>query len=449
MNSALQSGSLPHGSPATGHGPLTPVFATLTSRPQITENPTTLSPFLATHTDSPFPNSFICHSYENNRGVYQLFPKWNTPPLAERGSLALLSSFCILPSTLPPCYNPSVSSPDSATHRELLATATDSGSRLDRFIASQCPELSRTRVQELIVSGLVQINGHAAKKGALHLHGGEKISLEIIERPPIRAEAESIPLEVLYEDDDVIAINKPAGMTVHAGAGTISGTLVNALLGRGQSLSQSADPLRPGIVHRLDKETSGVILVAKNDAAHARLGEAFRQRKVKKIYIALVQGILGEKSGRIELAIGRDPIHRTRMTTQRKSWHGAAVANPREARTDWKTFAKIGGTTLVEVQLHTGRTHQIRVHFSALKHPVVGDALYGAASELRVGKTTLPPLGRNFLHAAKLGFAQPRTSAWIEVRAVLPVELREYLKKLCDAAGEPQSRIDAALAGYL
>src|SRR6267142_7023383 len=210
MNSALQSGSLPHRSPATGHGPLTPVFATLTSRPQITENPTTLSPFLATHTDSPSPNSFICHSYENNRGVYQLFPKWNAPAPPERNSLAL-------PSTLPPCYNLSVSSSDSATHRELLASASDSGARLDRFIASQCPELSRTRVQELIVSGLVQINGHAAKKGSLHLHGGERITLEITERPPIRAEAESIPLDVLYEDDDVIAINKPAGMTVHAG----------------------------------------------------------------------------------------------------------------------------------------------------------------------------------------------------------------------------------------
>src|SRR6267143_4560669 len=185
----------------------------------------------------------------------------------------LLSTF-----NLPPCYNLLVSSPDSATHRELLASASDSGARLDRFIASQCPELSRTGVQELIESGFVQINGHAAKKGALHLHGGEKITLEITERPPIRAEAESIPLEVLYEDDDVITINKPAVMIVHAGAGAISGTLVNALLGRGQSLSQSADPLRPGIVHRLDKETSGVILVAKNDAAHAKLGEAFRQR---------------------------------------------------------------------------------------------------------------------------------------------------------------------------
>jgi 23S rRNA pseudouridine1911/1915/1917 synthase len=254
---------------------------------------------------------------------------------------------------------------------------------------------------------------------------------------------------VLYEDDDVIAINKPAGMTVHAGAGAISGTLVNALLGRGQALSQSGDPLRPGIVHRLDKETSGVILVAKNDAAHAKLGEAFRQRAIKKTYIALVQGQLKEKSGRIELAIGRDPIHRTRMTTERKAWHGAAISHPREARTDWRVLAAIDTTTLLEVQLHTGRTHQIRVHFSALKHPVVGDKLYGAASELHAGKVTLPALGRNFLHAAKLGFAQPRTGAWIEVRAVLPPELRDFLLRLADASGEQSQRIDVALAGYL
>jgi 23S rRNA pseudouridine1911/1915/1917 synthase len=332
---------------------------------------------------------------------------------------------------------------------EFTVEPDESGARLDRIVAAHCPDLSRTRVQELIESGLVLMDGKAAKKGSLHLRGREKIEIEAPERPPIVAEAETIPLDVLYEDDDVIAINKPAGMTVHAGAGNVSGTLVNALLGRGQSLSQAGDPLRPGIVHRLDKETSGVILVAKNDAAHAKLGEAFRRREIKKTYIALVQGNLKEKSGRIELAIGRDPIHRTRMTTERKAWHGAAIANPRAARTDWRVLAHIEKTTLVEVQLHTGRTHQVRVHFSALKHPVVGDTLYGAAAQLRIGRVTLPSLGRNFLHAAKLGFTQPRTGKWIEVRAVLAGELRDFLKKLSEAADEPRDRIDAALAGYL
>jgi 23S rRNA pseudouridine1911/1915/1917 synthase len=325
----------------------------------------------------------------------------------------------------------------------------EAGARLDRLIATHCQDLSRTRVQELIESGLVLVDGKAAKKGSLHLRGGEAITVEAPERPPIIAEPEAIPLDVLYEDQDVIAINKPAGMTVHAGAGNVSGTLVNALLGRGQSLSQAGDPLRPGIVHRLDKETSGVILVAKNDAAHAKLGEAFRRREIKKTYIALVQGNLKEKSGRIELAVGRDPIHRTRMTTERKTWHGAAIANPRAARTDWRVLTQIEKTTLVEVQLHTGRTHQIRVHFSALKRPVVGDTLYGASAQLLIGKTTLPPLARNFLHAAKLGFTQPRTGKWIEVRAALPNELRVFLEKLSEAADVPKSRIDAALAGYL
>ncbi len=340
-------------------------------------------------------------------------------------------------------------SSEAVNHREFVASSADSGERLDRFLAGHCPELSRTRVQELIESGQVRVDGKAASKGSARLRGGERIAVEITQRPPMAAQAESIPLEVLYEDEDVVAINKPAGMTVHAGAGNTSGTLVNALLGRGQALSKGGDALRPGIVHRLDKETSGIILVAKNDAAHAKLGEAFRQRAVKKTYIALVQGVLKEKNGRIELAIGRDPIHRTRMAVARKSGRGAAITNLREARTDWRVLAALDSTTLVEVQLHTGRTHQIRVHFSALKHPVVGDTLYGAAANLRVEKTTLPSLGRNFLHAARLGFPQPRTGAWMEIRAPLPADLREYLEKLARAAGESGVRIDAALAGYL
>ena len=342
-----------------------------------------------------------------------------------------------------------MASPDHANRQELQADASDRGTRLDRFIAAQCPDLSRTRVQELIDSGLVLVNGVAAKKGAAVIRGGETITIDVVQRLAIVAAAEAIPLDVLYEDNDVIAINKPAGMTVHAGAGAHSGTLVNALLGRGQALSQSGDPLRPGIVHRLDKETSGVILVAKNDAAHAKLGEAFRQRAMKKTYIALVQGKLSQESGRIELAIARDPIRRTRMTTERKAWHGTALSNPREARTDWRTLAALENFTLVEVQLHTGRTHQIRVHFSAIKHPVVGDTLYGAAAQLRFRDITLASLQRNFLHAAKLGFAQPRTGEWIEVRAPLPPELRSFLAALCKASGESPARIDAALEGYL
>jgi 23S rRNA pseudouridine1911/1915/1917 synthase len=369
--------------------------------------------------------------------------------------------------------------PSPITH-QLAVEERDAGERLDRYLAARLPELSRTRIQELIEAGLVLVDGKPSK-GAHRLRVREKIVVDVQNRPPVSAEAEFIPLDILYEDDDVIVVNKAAGMTVHAGAGNTRGTLVNALLGRGQALSQGADALRPGIVHRLDKETSGVILVAKNDFAHAKISEAFRQRLVKKTYIALVEGLLEERHGRIELAIGRDLHRRTRMAVERQKPGSALRANApgrkalvdkalrdsglagnaRAARTDWRTLAEVDGTTLVEVHLHTGRTHQIRVHFSAIAHPVVGDTLYGAASEIRVGagagrsaskeseRTTMPPLGRNFLHAARLGFSQPRTAAWIEVRAPLPAELHEFVKRLSEVAGEDSKRIDAALAPYL
>ncbi len=329
-------------------------------------------------------------------------------------------------------------------HLEITVADEDAGLRLDRVVAKHCPQLSRTRVQELIAGGLVLLNGKAAKDSH-KIHAGDTIEVVPQPRPALRAEAEAIPLDILYEDEDVIAVNKPAGMTVHAGAGNSHGTLVNALLGRGQSLSQSGDALRPGIVHRLDKETSGILLVAKNDFAHARLAEAFRDRSVQKIYLALVQGVLKEERGRIELAIARDPNRRTRMTARR----AALLHNAREARTDWQVLARVDSTTLLEVQLHTGRTHQIRVHFSALRHPVVGDTLYGAAGQLHIGRSTLPSLGRNFLHAAKIAFAQPRTGQPIQLTAPLPPELRTYLQKLSEAAGEPAERIDAALKGFL
>lgn len=336
---------------------------------------------------------------------------------------------------------------------------------MDRYLAERLPELSRTRIQELIEAGLVVVDGKP-KKGSHKLRVGEKIAIDAQARPPLRAEAEDIALDILCEDADLIAINKAAGMTVHAGAGNTSGTLVNALLGRGKQLSTGGNALRPGIVHRLDKETSGVILVAKNDFAHAKLAEEFQLRIVKKTYIALVEGLLNESHGRIELPIGRDPNRRTRMATRdpkspQSRGRGILAGPVREARTDWQTLAQIGGTSLLEIELHTGRTHQIRVHLSANDHPVVGDVLYGAALQLNVEAkpgpgatpkrtaTVLPPLGRNFLHAARLGFVQPRSGQWIELRAPLPPELREFLHKLADASGDDPNRIDAVLAPYL
>jgi len=329
-------------------------------------------------------------------------------------------------------------------HLQIAVEAGDAGTRLDRMVVKECPELSRTRVQELIEEGLVRLNGKSAKDSQ-KVRAGDVIEVVARPRAPLQAEAESIPLEVLYEDDDVLAINKPAGMMVHAGAGNSRGTLVNALLGRGEALSQANDPLRPGIVHRIDKDTSGILLVAKNDFAHAKLAEGFRLRTIKKTYLALVQGLLKEERGRIELPIARDPNRRSRMTAK----DAGRLPNSRAARTDWRVLARIDTTTLVEVQLHSGRTHQIRVHFSALKHPVVGDTLYGAAGQLHVGSGTLPAPGRNFLHAAKIGFPQPRNGETIQVAAPLPVELYRFLGKLAKAAGDEEGRIDAALKGFL
>ncbi len=249
------------------------------------------------------------------------------------------------------CYNLRVSQSNESSRHEFVAAESEAGQRLDQQIASRFSSISRTRVQELIEAGLVLVNSRPAK-GSHRLRTGERIQIQIQPRPPLRAEAESIPLDILYEDDDVIAVNKPAGMTVHSGAGTTRGTLVNALLGRGQVLSQGGDALRPGIVHRLDKDTSGIILVAKNDAAHAKLSEAFRQRQIKKIYLALVQGLLKQDRGTIDLAIARDPKRRTRMTARRS----IVLGNAREARTDWRVLARIDTASLLEVQLHTGRT---------------------------------------------------------------------------------------------
>ena len=325
-----------------------------------------------------------------------------------------------------------------------VVSPEEAGLRLDRFVSAHSAELSRTRVQELIEVGLVVLNGKPAKDSH-KVRADDVVEVTPAPRPAMKAEAEQIPLDILYEDDDLIAVNKAAGMTVHAGAGNSRGTLVNALLGRGQALSQGGDPLRPGIVHRIDKETSGILLVAKNDFAHARLADGFRERTIQKTYLALVHGILTEERGRIELPIARDPVRRNRMTAKR----AASLPNARAARTDWRVLARIDSTTLVEVQLHTGRTHQIRVHFSALRHPVVGDTLYGASEQLHVGSGSLPALGRNFLHAAKLGFRQPRTGQAIQLTAPLPAELHGYLASLAAAAGESPARIDAALKGFL
>lgn len=319
----------------------------------------------------------------------------------------------------------------------------NAGERLDRFLATHLPELSRTRIQALVDHSRVMVNGAAGKR-SYRIESGDAIVIEIPAALRSSAQPEAIPIEILYQDDDLAVINKPAGMIVHPGAGTKSGTMVNALLhafGSRGELSSIGGELRPGIVHRLDRETSGALLIARNDLAHRALAEQFSSHRIEKTYVALVHGKLSESCGRIELPVARDLHRRIRMTTRRREG--------RAARTDWKVRLRVPGYTLVEADLHTGRTHQIRVHFSALGHPVVGDTLYGAPREPKVASTLMAPLGRNFLHAARIKFAHPTTGKEVEVRAPLPMELVEYLRTLAHAADVPGAAVDAALAPYL
>jgi 23S rRNA pseudouridine1911/1915/1917 synthase len=244
------------------------------------------------------------------------------------------------------------------------------------------------------------------------------VDVEPAEAPPLHAEPEAIPLAVLYEDPDLVAIDKPAGMVVHAGAGVHSGTVVNALLHRFGRLSGVAGPLRPGIVHRLDRYTSGVLLVAKNDAAHQRLAEQFSGRQIEKVYLALVHGKVKNESGRMERPIARDPVRRTRMTTR--------LDKGRAAWSEYRVLRRFERFTLLEVRIGTGRTHQIRVHLSSIGHPVAGDTLYGAPAKIE-GR---PPLGRFFLHARRIRFHQPTTGEEIVVESPLPAELEEWMEGL-------------------
>jgi 23S rRNA pseudouridine1911/1915/1917 synthase len=306
----------------------------------------------------------------------------------------------------------------------------DAGKRLDSFLASQLDVVSRARVQEMIAGGLVLVN-EAVAKASLKLRGGERISvLGEAQRAPLKAIAEEIPLNIIYEDDDLAVIDKPAGMMVHAGAGATEearnrGTLVNAVLHHLKSLSGVGGALRPGIVHRLDKETSGLIIVAKNDEAHANLSAQFAAREVKKKYIALVHGWVKKDSGTLNQSIRRDPVRRTRMTTKGEGGR-TAVTHYRVAR---RLDTRFGKFSLLEVKIDTGRTHQIRVHVAAIGHPVVGDTLYGAPKQAR-GKNAVIGLERNFLHAAELEFRHPRSGAAVALQSELPAELLTFLGRL-------------------
>jgi len=315
--------------------------------------------------------------------------------------------------------------------KTLVVAAEDAGKRLDQFLANALAETSRAQVQRMIAEEKVLVNNQPARP-SLRLQGGERIVILGSATPaPLRAIPEEIPLDIVYEDDDLAVINKPAGMMVHAGAGATDddrnrGTLVNALLHRFGTLSSVSGEVRPGIVHRLDKATSGLIVVAKNDEAHRRLAAQFAKRQVHKTYLALVHGLMKQDRGTISSAISRDRVRRTRMTTRR--------SNGREAVTHYSVqerfTSKYGKFTQLEVRIGTGRTHQIRVHLASLGHPVVGDTLYGAPQEIRAKGEAAISLPRNFLHAAALQFQHPRTDATLSFSRPLPAELEEFLHRI-------------------
>jgi 23S rRNA pseudouridine1911/1915/1917 synthase len=329
-----------------------------------------------------------------------------------------------------------------------LTTSPDAaGQRLDHYLAAQLSEvnhteISRARVQQLIARGEVLVNAEPAK-ASLRLRGDEKITVTgPPTAPPLRAIPEDIALDIVYEDDDLAIVNKPAGMMVHAGAGATDdsrnrGTLVNALLHHFKTLSGVGGELRPGIVHRLDRATSGLMVVAKNDESHQRLAKQFSQREVHKTYLALVHGWPKQDRGTIQTAISRHSQRRTRMTT--KGFGGRAAVTHYVVQR--KVDSPYGKFALVEVKIETGRTHQIRVHMSSLGNPVVGDALYGAPGELKsqsnkrraAGMPAVIALERNFLHSAALELTHPRTKEVLNFSRPLPTELENLLASLENA----------------
>lgn len=293
---------------------------------------------------------------------------------------------------------------------QLIVSKEGARLRLDIYLASELVHLSRSRLQQLIRDGFVRHNGEPPRPRDV-VRAGDTV--EVREPPPekIDNQPEKIPLDILFEDEDLVVINKPAGLVVHPGAGHSSGTVVNALLHHCTTLSGIGGKERPGIVHRLDKETSGCLVIAKNDVAHRGLSEQFAARTVEKIYFALVAGKLARRAGVIDEKIGRHPVHRQRMSV--------APTRGRAAKTEYRVLRAGEKASLVECRLHSGRTHQIRVHLNHLGHPVLGDKIYGA----KLAKH----YPRQMLHAWKLGFHHPRTNEWKTFEAPLPDDFEEAL----------------------
>ncbi len=312
---------------------------------------------------------------------------------------------------------------------EFSITTEDVGERLDRYLTRQLPAYSRAYLQELIEQQQILVHGRPTKSG-YRLRDNDCVTVSLPPPKPSGMLAEPIPLAVLYEDEHLLVVNKAAGMVVHPSPGNASGTLVNALLAHCTQLSGIGGVERPGIVHRLDKDTSGAIVVAKDDATHRSLARQFAERRVKKLYLAIVRGDMRNAEGVIEAAVGRHPVHRQKMSTHTRGG--------RQAVTEYRVRERFGLFTLVELQPRTGRTHQIRVHMAAIGHPLLGDPTYGRdRKELRRSPPArqLSWFRRQALHAWVLGFVHPTTGEWLECRAPLPADLEHLLARLRSDAG--------------
>jgi 23S rRNA pseudouridine1911/1915/1917 synthase len=317
-----------------------------------------------------------------------------------------------------------IGSPSDTNNLNFLATENDAGTRLDTYLAVQISGWSRARLQRLIEDEEVLVNDKPAKP-SYKLRAADEVQVELTPPPAASFTPEDIPLEIIFEDDSLIVVNKPAGLVVHPAAGVHSGTLANALAFHFQKLSTRAGDIRPGIVHRLDKDTSGLMVIAKNESTHESLADQFRAREVFKSYVALVHGVVKQESGRIEQPIARDPRTRIRM---------AVVLAGRGALSLYKVRRRFNSFTLLDVELKTGRTHQIRVHLSWLKHPVVGDEIYGGGRDKTVRdvriRAAIRKLHRQFLHAERLGFRHPVSGESMQFVAPLPDELDKLLAEL-------------------
>ena len=312
-----------------------------------------------------------------------------------------------------------------ASSRSLKVEGSEAGVRLDAWIARQLPDLSRARVQALMAADRVRLDGRPARPSA-RLRGGEEVTVELPDPVAATPAPEDVPLSVVYEDARLLVLDKPAGMTVHPGAGRLSGTLVNALLHHVRDLSGVGGVLRPGIVHRLDRGTSGLMVVAKDDETHRALSAQFSSRKVEKEYLAIVHGVPRARQGTIEAAIGRDPVQRKKMSVR--------APRGRPARSAYTVVEALDGAALLRVRIHTGRTHQIRVHLASLGHPVAGDATYGGArtpsSRGPAARAALDGLARPALHAARLAFTHPGSGDRLQFESPLPADLRDVLARL-------------------